>query len=238
MKDAVYQVILEKFDAWSSRYDRVCSKGCSTCCSQNVTITALEGEKILSYVRTAGLSFWMADKLCRTPSPNRPRMTTNEFAHAYLNGREADPGEYDSISPCPFLEEHSCMIYPVRPFSCRCFISAEHCSTSRPARVEECYLSASTAMMQLIEHMGQKEYWGNMLDVLLALCDMQINSQIAERLDNPARIMQARLRTHSARPLPGFLFTEEDVNVISPLLADLFATRINGRSIEDFLNGK
>ena len=93
-------------------------------------------------------------------------------------------------------------------------------------------------MMQLIEHMGQKEYWGNMLDVLLALCDMQINSRIAERLDNPARIMQARLRTHSARPLPGFLFTEEDVNVIGPLLADLFATRINGKSIEDFLNGK
>ena len=93
-------------------------------------------------------------------------------------------------------------------------------------------------MMQLIEHLGQKEYWGNMADVLLALCDIPINSKIAEKLVDPSRIMQARLRTHSARPLPGFLFTEEDEMKIRPLLQSIFTTEIGGKSIEDILNGK
>ncbi len=93
-------------------------------------------------------------------------------------------------------------------------------------------------MMQLIEHLGQKEYWGNMQDVLLALCDISINREVAEKLDDSTRIMQARLRTHSARPLPGFLLSEEDERIIEPLLADIFAIRIDGKSIKDILNGK
>ncbi len=31
------------------------------------------------------------------------------------------------------------------------------------------YLGSVTAVSQIIEHLGQKEYWGNMLDVLPAL---------------------------------------------------------------------
>lgn len=93
-------------------------------------------------------------------------------------------------------------------------------------------------MMQLIEHLGQKEYWGNMADVLLALCDISINTKIAELIVDPSRIIQARLRTHSAKPLPGFLFTREDEMKIRPLLRAIFTAEIDGKSIEDILNGK
>ena len=238
MKEAVYKAIVEKFAEWAASYTSVCCRGCSACCTQNVTITALEGENILTYIRENGKEVWLAEKLRQTPPSCRPRMTTNEFAHICLSGREADPGESDALLPCPFLEVDVCGIYPVRPFSCRCFISEIRCSASQPAQVQECYLSASTAMMQLIEHLGQKEYWGNMQDVLLALCDISINRPIAEQLDDSTRIMQARLRTHSARPLPGFLLSEEDERIVEPLLANVFAVRIDGKSIEDILNGK
>jgi len=238
MKEAVYKAIVEKFAEWASTYSHVCRKGCSACCTQNVTITALEGENILAYIRENGKEAWLAEKLCQTPPSSRPRMTTNEFAHICLSGREADPGESSVLTPCPFLEEGVCGIYPARPFSCRCFISEIRCSASQPAHVQECYLSASTVMMQLIEHLGQKEYWGNMQDVLLALCDISINHEVAEKLDDSTRIMQARLRTHSARPLPGFLLSEEDERIIEPLLADIFAIQIDGKSIKDILNGK
>lgn len=238
MKEAIYQTIVDRFEQWAGEYDRACARGCSPCCTQNVTITALEGERILSYIRDKNLQTWLAEKLDQPLPHSRPRMTTNEFAQACLNGREADPEENDNLSACPFLEEDVCRIYPVRPFSCRCFISAVRCSTRQPARISEHYLSASTAITQLIEHLGQKEYWGNMADVLLALCDISINLKIAAQLVAPSRIIQARLRTHSARPLPGFLFTEEDEIKIRPLLAAIFATEIAGKTVEDILNGK
>ena len=238
MKEAVYQIILDQFEDWASKYDRACGRGCSACCTQNVTMTALEGEIILSYVREKGLESWLAEKLSQIPTYDRPLMTTNEFAHACLVGQDADPGDNGSLSTCPFLEETICKIYPARPFSCRCFISAVSCSSTRPARIPEHYLSASTAMMQLIEHLGQKQYWGNMLDVLLSLCDISLNNSIAEHLDDPTRIMQGRLRTHSARPLPGFLLTEEDERQLLPLLAAIFTSQIDGKSVEDILNGK
>jgi hypothetical protein len=181
---------------------------------------------------------WLAKKLQAPQQIDRPRMTTNEFAYACLNGRDADAGNNGTLTPCPFLEETLCRIYPVRPFSCRCFISTTRCSATQPARIDEEYLTAATLMMQLIEHLGQKEYWGNMTDVLLALCDISLYRSIAEQLDDPAYIMRGRLRTLTARPLPGFLLTEEDEKRIGPLLQNLFASRINGKTIEDILNGK
>lgn len=238
MKEAIYQTIIDCFDTWAADVERACARGCSPCCTQNVTITALEGERILASIRDTGQESWLAARLGQPLSAPRPRMTTNAFAHACLTGRDVEPEEHAGLSACPFLEEDSCGFYPVRPFSCRCFISATRCSASRPAQVSERYLSACTAVMQLIEHLGQKEYWGNMTDVLLALCDISANHTIAERLDDPARIMQARLRTHSARPLPGFLLTEEDETQIRPLLQAIFRSEIDGRTVEDILNGK
>ena len=55
MKKAAYQTIIAEFDQWGQQHDRVCSIGCSTCCTENVTITALEGERILAYVIDRGM---------------------------------------------------------------------------------------------------------------------------------------------------------------------------------------
>lgn len=238
MKEDIYQTIIDNFTTWAAEYDCACTKGCSPCCTENVTITALEGERILNFARASGMEKWLAEKLQLPQQVSRLVMTTNEFAHACLNGREADPTENGTLAPCPFLENNLCRIYPVRPFSCRCFISTVRCSATQPARIDEQYLAAATAMMQLIEHLGQKEYWGNMADVLLALCDISAHRSIAEQLGDPAHIMRGRLRTLTARPLPGFLFTEEDEKRIGPLMLAIFATQINGKSIEDILNGK
>ncbi len=238
MKETIYLTIIDQFSNWAADFGSACSKGCNPCCTQNITITALEGERILNFVMTHGMEGWLAEKLQEPQRADRPRMTTNEFAHACLTGREADGGENGTIAPCPFLEDHACRIYPVRPFACRCFISTVRCSRAQPARIAAHYLTAATAMMQLIEHLGQKEYWGNMTDVLPALCDISVYRPIAERLDDPTRIMQARLRTLTARPLPGFLFSDEEEERLRPLLRAIFATPLDGRTVEDILNGR
>ena len=238
MKEATYLTIIDEFDHWAEQYNRICTKGCSCCCTGNVTITALEGERILSFAVQNGMEQWLADRLRQPAQIGRPRMTTNEFAHACLSGREADPDTCEMLASCPFLADDICRIYPVRPFSCRCFISTSRCSPTHPALVDECYLTASTAMLQLIEHLGQKEYWGIMTDVLLSLLDISTYQGIATALADPARIMEGRLRTLTARPLPGFLFTEEEEQRLEPLLHAIFNSRIGSGSVEDVLNGR
>ena len=93
-------------------------------------------------------------------------------------------------------------------------------------------------MMQIIEHLGQHEYWGNMLDVLPALCDISSYKDIAGLFADPSMIIKARLRTRRARPLPGFLLLAEEQEKISPLFKAIFSTRIDGKRIEDILNGR
>jgi len=236
IKEAILLTIYDEFEKWSAPVPRVCAKGCSSCCSQNVLITALEGERILDFIGERGLEQWFADRL--QVSLSAPVLTTNEYAASCLQKLEVDELNPPPVSPCPFLKDDYCTIYPVRPFACRCFLSEIRCHSEQAALQPNSYLAAATVMMQLIEHLGQNEYWGNMVDVLLALCDILKYKKFAALLPDPSLIIQARLRTRRARPLPGFLLLDEEREKISPLLQNIFSSRIDGRSIEDILNGK
>lgn len=237
MKQQILRTIYDIFDQWNSGPEVACRKGCSYCCTQNVTITALEAESILRFIVAEGMSSWLAEKLACPPSHQPPKLTTNDFAAACLEGREVDPGDQQNLSICPFLEDNLCRIYPVRPFGCRLFVSTRTCSALHPARISDEYFEAATAVSQLLEHLGQKEYWGNMLDVLPALLDIREFEEIAGQL-NTSLSMQARLRTLTAKPLPGFLLSEEHAEKVAPLLQKIFDTEVNGKRVEDVLNGK
>ncbi|MCK5515548.1 MAG: YkgJ family cysteine cluster protein, partial [Desulfobulbaceae bacterium] len=236
MKGQLLETIYTIFTDWNSSKNIACCKGCSACCTQNVTMTALEGEIILRFIHKADMDKWFAEKLQENRPQHRPKMTTNDFARACLQGKNVEIGEISNQAPCPFLEENFCQIYPARPFSCRMMISEKTCSTGQPALIPGHYLAASTAVSQIIEHLGQKEYWGNMLDILPALCDISEHSGTAQHL-NTTIMMQARMQTLTAKPLPGFLFTEDEDQTVSPLLNTIFNARIDGKRIEDILNG-
>jgi len=237
IKNQILNTICDVFDEWGHGLNIACRTGCSGCCTQNVTITALEGEEILRYIIAEKKSPWLAAKLSSHRDHQPPETTTNDFAAACLDGNDIDPGNQKNFSPCPFLENNLCTIYPVRPFSCRLFVSTKTCSASQPALVPDYYFEAATAVTQVIEHLGQKEYWGNMLDVLPSLLDISEFKEIAEQLGQTV-IRQARLQTLTAKPLPGFLLSEEYAPKVSPLLETIFSAEIEGKSIEDILNGK
>lgn len=237
MKKKILQTVCDVFEEWGGDLDAACHKGCSSCCTQNVTITALEGVEILRYITEQDMSQWLAGKLASSRHHKPPETTTNDFAAACLEGKEIDQGIQQNLAPCPFLEENICRIYPARPFSCRLFLSTKTCSPSQPALVPDYYFEAATAVNQLLEHLGQKEYWGNMLDVLPALLDISEFKEISDKLGQTIS-RQARLQTLTARPLPGFLLSEEYADKVSPLLESIFSAEIEGKSIEDILNGK
>ena len=236
MKRQILSTIYDIFGQWNNDLEKACQRGCSRCCTQNVTITAVEGEVILRFIIAESMSPWFAEKLASAQTHRPPKMTTNDFASACLNGEDADPDDYPNLSICPFLENNLCKIYPVRPFGCRLFISQKTCSTSQPALVADSYFEAATAVSQVIEHLGQKEYWGNMLDVLPALLDISEFREIADHL-NSTQIMLARMQTLTAKPLPGFLFSKEHEKEVSPLLEAIFDAQVQGKRVEDILNG-
>ncbi len=236
IKEKVLQAIVEEFEQWQNE-DNVCQKGCAACCTQNVQITAVEGESIHRKIREEGKEEWFAAKLQEKGQTKKQLLTTNGFAASCLAGEESVPESYGNAEICPFLEGNYCTIYEVRPFSCRCFISSKKCGPNSPALIAEHYLSASSAVMQVIEHLGQGEYYGNMFDVLLSLCDLPENRVYRNYL--PASLAdQCRANVTKALPLPGFLLVEEEMPKVQPLLEAIFARKVGDKSIEDILNNK
>ncbi len=226
--------IFQEFEKWSEE-SLACKKGCAICCTQNVVVTAVEGDWILRYIRDHGKEEWFASKFQLKADTRRPQVTTNGFAASCLQGEDVTPESYGNTGVCPFLEENCCSIYKVRPFSCRCFVSSSVCKPDTPALIAEYYLSASTAVMQIIEHLGQGKFIGNMLDVLLALCGTSENRKNFRML--PASMSEQGLaNVVKALPLPGFLLLEEEMDKIGPLLQAIFSYEIEGKSIENILN--
>lgn len=238
MKTQILKIIYQRFAEWSEAEQWACARGCATCCTQSVTITALEGEQILKHILHQGREQGFAEQLSQPAKPHRPALTINAYAQICLNGDE--PPEENCTEPtraCPFLDNGSCTIYQVRPFSCRCFLSKERCSLGRPALVDNKHLAASTAVSQLIEHLGQFEYWGNMLDVLPAMLDISQYHSIRNHLVDPSQADNHRLFVLKATPLPGFLLGPEDYEQVAPLLDAIFTEEIEGKTVEAILNG-
>ncbi len=236
LKEEVLRGIYEEFEKWSAE-EIVCTKGCAACCTQNVLITAVEGELIHRFIRDQGKEEWMAAKMQEKAVTKRVQMTTNSFAASCLQGDDVIPESYGNEKPCAFLEDNCCSIYDVRPFSCRCFISEIICKSGVPAVIGETYLSASSAVMQIVEHLGQGEYFGNMFDVLLALCDLPENKKLM-RLLSASLSNQGRAKVIKALPLPGFLLVEEEMGKIQPLLEAIFSHKVGDRTIENILNNR
>lgn len=237
-KEKILQTIYQQFDNWEHHISEACTKGCASCCTQNVVITATEAKNILLYIEENGLEEWFAEKLKKNITPTTPTLTTNEYAQACLQQTPLEPDPEPSLRPCPFLENNCCTIYEIRPFSCRCFSSKRTCSTTQPAEIPEYYLSGATAVQQLIEHLDQGDYWGNMLDVLLAMCSLFDHRAIGNLLPTDTLTEEAKTRLKWSKPLPGFLLTEEDVGKVSPLLESIFDATVDNKTIKQILNGQ
>ena len=170
-KKEILEKIYEQYGLWIAEEKFSCHKGCALCCTQNVMITAIEGDRIYEYIRGKNREKWVAEKLKSTNGASRPAITTNGYARICLSKSEVaetDEQRADNY-PCPFLDDECCTIYPVRPFSCRSFASYSTCKINGAAELTDKLVLVNTITLQIIEHLGQKEYWGNMIDVLLQL---------------------------------------------------------------------
>lgn len=234
LKKAILETIFERFDEWSKPFAFACERTCAFCCTQNVTITAVEAQILLDYMTAEGMQERLVNEITDVMPDQREIITTNQFAEACLGGENPPETAYSYDAVCPFLKDDLCTVYAARPFSCRCFASTTVCSRGGSAVIPPVYLSASTVISQLIEHVAQFNIWGNMLHVLYVLgCETGTIEQ-----EDGEKLAAARACCTTARPLPGFLLDESEYEQIAPLLESIFTSTVDGRTIEDILNNR
>ncbi len=109
--------IYDRFEKDMQPYkkDALCKAGCSFCCTHfgNVDIITLEGLRIMEYLR--GLPRQMQKSLQKKIEKNKKER------------------ENQKTSPCPFLKsDNTCLIYEIRPYSCRRLYSVKICGQNGP----------------------------------------------------------------------------------------------------------
>ena len=95
-----------------------CRKGCGACCRQLVPISRTEGERLLEDIKAL--------------PPNRQKRLRDRFTEAEAaieaaglteragrSDRELSAAYFALGLACPFLEDESCSIHPIRPLVCR-----------------------------------------------------------------------------------------------------------------------
>lgn len=160
--------IYAMFDTAMAAFPFACAKQCADCCTCNVTATGLE----IAYIHERLDGRELDDIRVRLDRAGqtrryRPFQTTNGFALACMEGRDADEEENDpSWGTCPLLENGICTIYPVRPLGCRVMMSTTPCRQTGQADMPFLALTITTVFMQFVEHLDAGGAYGNFLDLL------------------------------------------------------------------------
>jgi Fe-S-cluster containining protein len=99
-----------------------CQEGCAWCCHKTVGTAVPEVERIIRYLRSTLSEEQLADLQARASSlvQQRRQLQNDRWTASRL--------------PCVFLQENRCLVYPVRPLTCRGFTSRDARACERSVR--------------------------------------------------------------------------------------------------------
>jgi hypothetical protein len=205
------------YEEFIERYSFVCEKGCSSCCTCNVTATTLEAYFV--YQNLVGENkISDIEKAIKAPQKRfQPAITFNRIASLCMRDQDVPDEQCDpSWGHCPFLVENQCVFYPYRPFGCRCMCSSKVCSDGGCAVMPPLLITVNDVFMQFIEHVDVDGYSGNFSDVLIFLSDEKNrhNYEKGERL-----IVHPKLVSNI--PIPVLMVPPEHIQRVQPLVAAL-----------------
>jgi Fe-S-cluster containining protein len=162
--DRIYTV----YDGFCATLDMACKKFCAHCCTTNVTLTTLEGYKIVDHLMATG-KMDIIDVLKHRDATirYRPQVSTNRLAELYAAESKVPHEEMaTNWEECSLLAKNVCAVYDLRPFGCRCFVSRKNCAETGYADIDEFTASVNTVFLQTIEHLDANGCCGNLIDVL------------------------------------------------------------------------
>ena len=216
--DQIYAV----YDEFAADLELACHKRCSRCCTRNVTLTTLEGYRIIRSL-TGEDKHHLVQLLEQEKSLPRfqPTITINAIAENCANGKAVPEEEAGDEGLCPLLDDKLCSLYNERPFGCRCLVSKSICDTSGFADIDEIVLTVNNILLQTIEHIDRPGCSGNLIDVLLWVSkrenekrcrDGKINCEKAALIDN--------------RPMSVLMIPPEHREKVKPILDRLYRISI------------
>jgi len=213
-KIAVLEKIYRIYDDFAGTLDIACRRYCALCCTVNVTMTTLEGCKIVKSLNPdEKRHLFEKIKLSSSLQRFRPLETINMIAELCMEG--IDLPEEDNIFPgeCPLLIDNECMIYNLRPFGCRCFVSSKNCAESGSATVNDFVLTVNNIFMQVIEHVDAGGCYGNFKDVMLFLENNENSDNLlSSKMINPSSVL---IKNHQLKIL---MIPPEHRNEVQPIL--------------------
>ncbi len=167
-KLTILEHMVDIYDRFVDSFDLACEKYCAHCCTANVTMTTLEGYRILAHLEKNGQKQWLKT-IVEQAHPDRytPQITINRMAD--ICARDQDPPEEHmdaEAGPCPVLTDQTCPLYAVRPFGCRCMVSARNCAQTGFADMDPFILTVNDVFLQHLEHIDAQGYTGNFADVM------------------------------------------------------------------------
>jgi Fe-S-cluster containining protein len=236
LKRALLKNVYSAYDTFSKEVRNVCTIGCATCCTQHVAVTTLEAYYILEWLKEnhtldllKGLDQISKDRL------SRPAVTTNELAYKCLNQIEPPEEEFPSPSAsCLFLDEtdKTCMIYAVRPFSCRMIFSERKCDEVGHATLDPMALTINSTLLQVVEHIDAGGLFANMIDVLLFFGDKK---NFDDYLRNET--LQPSSGFLQNRPIPGFVIPPEHEHNTLSILNKLYNSEVENTTFRNIIMG-
>jgi Fe-S-cluster containining protein len=146
--------IYDNFEEKAREYKKesACQKGCGFCCKEagSIDITTLEGLAI----RKAMKGF----------SRSRQKTLTRLFQ------QEIKKRENKVMAPCPFLmKNNACMIYEVRPFSCRRIYSTHVCTRENPPVVNRKIMESADQSIKELQQLDINGYSGHLSFIIYML---------------------------------------------------------------------
>jgi len=222
-KSAALDQIYAVYDQFAATLDLACKQYCAHCCTADVTLTTLEGYKIVDEL-ISNREFEVIATIQAATAKKRfqPQITTNQLADLCVAGIEPpDEERLTQWVPCPLLEDNQCPLYLVRPFGCRCLVSRHDCATKGYAEIDDFVLSVNTVFLQTVEHVDIHGCTGNLTDVLVTMSSAE-NRQayIENRLDCGA------IGLIPNRPLKVLMVPPEHQGKIEPILKQLREIKI------------
>lgn len=162
------------YDEIIGKYSFECGKGCSSCCTRNVTVTSLEAFRIARKISDEKRTD-LLEALEKTSLLPRfiPKTTANGFAAIMMSGADEPEEIVDpSWKPCPFLDSQGiCGIYDARPFNCRCMHSEQKCEEDGFSVLPPFVVTLNNVFLQYIEHLDKNGFFANMTDAVLWMAE-------------------------------------------------------------------
>jgi len=172
-KCAILNEMYRIHETYISGLKPVCRIRCADCCTRNVTITTVEGTNIAGQL-AGQLKHEVLQRLRAAKSEKRfrPLITVNGMADRCAAGEELPDEQLDpGAGPCPLLVDEQCLIYGMRPFECRSFVSRTVCREAGHADMTSATVNVNNLLRQYIEHIDADGASGNLSDVLLKCLD-------------------------------------------------------------------